>query len=226
MNMHIRCLAACLALAGVAATPAWAVSRSAMGPSQPLPDAGAAPASLAAVEPALEAFSPGSAALVPLSAAEVPAIPVSTLEASTPGGTAAGKPIDDFHFVARASENGRSVENSARDALFQLQDPQLKRVAEKLARDRGDANRRLSKIAEDKMWPLPPDHRQDPPPAGSASLDFDARWIADMIAAQERSVALYSAQAQGGEDQDLRKYARDTLPTIQAHLAELRRLQK
>ena len=104
MNMHIRCLAACLALAGVAATPAWAVSRSAMGPSQPLPDAGAAPASLAAVEPALEAFSPGSAALVPLSAAEVPAIPVSTLEASTPGGTAAGKPIDDFHFVARASE--------------------------------------------------------------------------------------------------------------------------
>ena len=39
-----------------------------------------------------------------------------------------------------------------------------------------------------------------------------------MIAGHERSVALYRAQAQGGEDQDLRKYARDTLPTIEHHL--------
>lgn len=227
MNFNIRCLAACLALAGIAVSPAWAVSRSAMGPSQPLPDASAAPANLAAVEPALEAFSPGSAALVPLAAADGSMVPVSAVDAGTPsGGNVVGKPIDDLNFVARASENGRRVEHSARDALFQLQDPQLKRVAEKLARDRGDANNRLSRIAEDKMWPVPPSQRQDSPPAGSASLDFDAKWIADMIAAQERSVALYSAQAQGGEDQDLRKYARDTLPTIQAHLAELRRLQK
>jgi putative membrane protein len=227
MKVTIRCLAACLALVGVATSPAWAVSRSAMGPAQPLPDASVAPASFAAVEPALDALSSGSSALVPLAAAEVPAIPVSTLDAATPsGGQVVGKPIDDLNFVARASENGRRVEHAARDALFQLQDPQLKRVAEKLARDRTDANTRLSKIAEDKMWPLPPGTRQDSPPAGSASLDFDAKWIADMIAAQERGVALYSAQAQGGEDQDLRKYARDTLPTIQAHLAELRRLQK
>ena len=41
-----------------------------------------------------------------------------------------------------------------------------------------------------------------------------------------RIAALYSAQAQGGEDPDLRKYARETLSTIQKHLAELRRLQK
>jgi putative membrane protein len=47
-----------------------------------------------------------------------------------------------------------------------------------------------------------------------------------MITSQERSVALFSAQAQGGEDPELRKYARDTLPTIKHHLAELRRLQK
>lgn len=227
MNARIRCLAACLALAGVATSPAWAVSRSAMGPSQPLPDATAARASLAATESALETLHSGSAALVPLAASDVAATPVSTLDATTPSGTTlVGKPIDDINFVARASETGRREENSARDALFQLQDPQLKRVAEKLARDRGDANLRLSKIAEEKMWPLPPGQRQDSPPAGSASLDFDAKWIADMIAAQERSVALYSAQAQGGEDKDLRKYARDTLPTIQAHLAELRRLQK
>ena len=47
-----------------------------------------------------------------------------------------------------------------------------------------------------------------------------------MIAGHERSVELYSAEAKGGEDKDVRKYASDTLPTIEHHLAELRRLQK
>jgi len=47
-----------------------------------------------------------------------------------------------------------------------------------------------------------------------------------MIAGHERSAALYRAQAAGGEDKDLRTYAKDTLPTIEKHLAELRRLQK
>ena len=47
-----------------------------------------------------------------------------------------------------------------------------------------------------------------------------------MIAGHERSVALYRAQAQGGEDQELRNYARETLPTIEHHLTQLRSLQK
>jgi putative membrane protein len=47
-----------------------------------------------------------------------------------------------------------------------------------------------------------------------------------MIAAHERSVAMYREQARSGEDNDLRKYASDTLPTIERHLAELKGLQK
>jgi putative membrane protein len=64
------------------------------------------------------------------------------------------------------------------------------------------------------------------PAAGTASSDFDSKWTAEMIAAHERSVALYRAQAQAGEDRDLRKYAADTLPTIEQHLAALKSLQK
>jgi putative membrane protein len=84
----------------------------------------------------------------------------------------------------------------------------------------------LSKIAESKHWPVPAAPASGPPPAGTASGDFDAKWTAEMIAGHERSVALYRAQARAGEDQDLRKYARETLPTIERHLAELKRLQK
>ena len=47
-----------------------------------------------------------------------------------------------------------------------------------------------------------------------------------MIVGHERALALYRAQAQGGEDKELRKYARETLPTIEQHLDWLRSLQK
>jgi putative membrane protein len=213
----------CLVITGfVVASPSFGVALSTTGPSQPLPSI-AAPAGMQAAEN----LTAGSATLVPLMASDVPASEVSTVDASTPtSGGAVGKPIDDISFVARATESGRKEAGSAREALPQLQDPDLKRIAEMLVADHGDANARLTKIAEAKQWPVPAPQQRDAPPAGTASPDFDSRWTAEMIAAHERSVALYSAQAQGGEDQDLRKYARDILPTIQHHLAELRRLQK
>jgi putative membrane protein len=219
----VRGLASGLTLAGfVVAAPSFAVALSTTGPAQPLP----AVAASAGMQVA-DTLTAGSAALVPLMAIDIPASEVSTVDASTPtSGGAVGKPIDDISFVVRATETGRKEAGAARAALPQLKDPDLKRIAEMLVADHGDANARLAKIAEAKQWPLPVGAPHEAPPAGTANPDFDSKWTADMIAAHERSVALYSAQAQGGEDQDLRKYARDTLPTIQHHLAELRRLQK
>lgn len=205
------------------AAPAWSVSMRATGPAEAMPDHGATPVAL----PFAENLAAGSATLAPLMAADPPAHASSRADASAQtGGGNVGKPIDDISFVARATESSRKEMNSARQALPQLQSPDLKRMAEMLVNDHGNANERLAKIAEAKSWPVPPPPRHEPPPAGTAIPDFDAKWTAEMIAAHERSVALYSAQAQGGEDAELRKYARDTLPTIQHHLAEFRRLQK
>ena len=224
MNRMTCGLACCLVVAGFAAAPpSFAVALPSTGPAQPPPVQGAAPVGMQVAE----SITAGSTALVPLMPAEPPASQVSTVDASTPtGGAVVGKPIDDISFVARATDSGQKEVNSARDALSQLTNPDLKRMAEMLATDHGDANAKLAKIAEQKMWPVPAPQAHETPPAGTASPDFDSKWTAEMIAAHERSVALYSAQAQGGEDTDLRKYAREVLPTIQHHLAELRRLQK
>lgn len=209
-------------LVGVTA-PAVAVSLAATGPAQPRPDVSLAPVSL----PVAETLTAGSAALVPLVAAEVPATEMSAIDAGAPtGGGDIGKPIDDISFLARATESGRKDMSAAREALTQLDDPELRRVAEALVKDHAAANTRMAKIADEKRWPLPALQLRTAPPSGTASADFDANWTDDMILAHERAVALYSAQAQGGEDSDLRRYARETLPTFQHHLAELRRLQK
>jgi putative membrane protein len=142
------------------------------------------------------------------------------------GAPVVGKPLDDISFVRVATENGRKEVNSAREALPQLKAPELKRIAEMLVNDHNNANARLSQIAAVKQWPLPPPSAPAAQASGSASSDFDAKWTAEMIAGHERSVAIYRAQAAGGEDKDLRKYARETLPTIEQHLAQLKSLQK
>jgi len=220
-----------VALAGLGllcSAPTWAVSLSTIGPAQPIPE-GVTPATLEPNDLVSEVGTAGSTTLVPLMAADTQARPVAaaTVDAPASGGAQVGKPVDDMQFVKQATENGRKEIHAAQEALLQLKDPDLRHIAEMLVNDHGGANERLSKLAEAKGWPVPgPAATESAPPAGTASGDFDARFTAEMIAGHERSAALYRAQAAGGEDKDLRKYAKDTLPTIEKHLAELRRLQK
>jgi len=204
--------------------PVWAVSLSPFGQAQPIPESRIRATELAA---AVEAA--GSNALVPMMAADMQAIrpsPVTAVDSPKNGGAPVGKPVDDMQFVKQATESGRKEIKAAQDALPQLKNPDLRHVAEMLVNDHGGANERLAQLAEAKGWPVPGPAAAAAPPSGTASSDFDAKFTAEMIAGHERSVALYRAQAAGGEDKDLRKYAKDTLPTIEKHLAELRRLQK
>ncbi|HTU66060.1 MAG TPA: DUF4142 domain-containing protein [Steroidobacteraceae bacterium] len=216
-----------LALAGLSllcsAVPVGAVSLSTVGTPEPAPEGTRIPATIDAI--AADLAGAGSGTLVPLMAADMQARQVATVDAPSTGGGAGsvGKPIGDIEFVKQATESGRKEISSAQQALPQLKDPGLKHIAEMLVNDHGNANGKLAQLAEAKGWPVPgPRAAPDAPPSGAASSDFDAKWTAEMIAGHERSVALYRAQAGGGEDKDLRKYAKDTLPTIEKHLAELR----
>jgi putative membrane protein len=213
-----------LAVAIALTAPAWAVSLSQVDDAQPPPRSDVNTAALAAAE----SWTAGSASLVPLMAADMQANRSSTIDAPAErgGAPAIGKPLDDIAFVRVATENGRKEADSARDALPRLKAPELRRIAESLVTEHDRANARLSQLAEAKQWPVPPPSLPAAPPVGSASSDFDARWTAEMIAGHERSVDMYRAQASGGEDKELRKYARDTLPAIEQHLTQLKGLQK
>jgi putative membrane protein len=207
---------------GVAVTaPVWAASLpSSVENPAPVQSAADDRASLYAAN----SLSAGSASLVPLMAAEMEANHLSQFDQSSQGG--GGADVDDIAFVKQATESGRKEVVAARDALPQLKKPELKRIAEMLVSDHSGANAKLSKIAEAKGWPVPAPQAPSPPASGTALADFDARWTSDMIAGHERSIALYRAQAQKGQDEDLRRFARETLPTIERHLAQLKELQK
>ena len=205
---------------------ARAVSLSNTDAAQPMP---ADPRADMGVESlhAAETLTAGSGALVPLMAADVEASQTVAVDApADTAGASVGKPVDDLSFVREATQAGRREVESARDALRELNAPDLKRIAAMLVTDHAGANAKLEKLAQTKGWRVPAPETAPAPPAGTASPDFDAKWTSDMIAAHEHAVALFRAQSQGGEDADLRRFARETLPTLEHHLAELRSLQK
>ena len=211
-----------LAAIVAASAPSLAVSLPATGVE------GAPPQVASQLAPALVAdnFTAGSAALVPVVATDAQASHIVTVDSPVDGAAPVGKPVDDIQFVKQATESGRREVQAAKDALPQLKKPELKQIAEMLVSDHANANAKLSKIAETKGWPVPAPRAATAPPAGTAAADFDAKWTSEMIEGHEKSVALYRAQASGGEDKELRKYANETLPTIERHLAQLRSLQK
>jgi putative membrane protein len=220
---------AALAIIGTGgAAPLWAVSLSNLSSTQSEPRMNINPAA-AAVDNWTAA---GSASLVPLMASEAQAnqsnaYQISTADTAASGGEpVVGKPMNAIAFARAATKSGRREVESARNALPQLKAPELKRIAAMLVSDHNAADARLSRIAAAKQWPVPGPSAPAAPPSGSASGDFDAKWTVEMIDGHEREIALYRAQAAAGEDKDLRQYARDTLPTLEQHLAQLKSLQK
>lgn len=236
--MNTRITMGLLGSALLLAAPAMAASLASTAPAQPIPQFdfhgpdrqaigdGDAPVTA-------DASASGRAALVPV-LVDTPAGSQRSraghdAAAGAPDPDAAGgdRSVDDLSFVQQAAENGHRELSAARDALPRLQNPELKRIASLLVNDHGSTNAQLARLAESRGWPLPAPESATPrdPAAGTAGDDFDELWTADMISRHERSAALYRAQAQGGEDAELRRFARDTLPTIEHHLEELRRRQ-
>jgi putative membrane protein len=213
-----------LILIGLAAAlPASAVSLTATPQPQPMPQSSLTSAPI-------ENWTAGSGALLPLMAADAQASRIRAVDEPA-GNTGAASTkvaaVDDAAFVSKASASGQKEIAAARAAIPKLGNTRLKSMAEMLVQDHGKANAKLAKLAETKGWPMADAPGDAPPMAGEAAgAEFDRQWTAEMIAGHERSVALYRAQAQAGADKDLRQFAHDTLPTIEHHLAELRKLQK
>jgi putative membrane protein len=225
MKRIARCLGLSVVLAAMTAAPAWSSSLSVAGPNPPSPHDLDGPTLVTPPQPSDP--TSGSAALVPVMATDTQAGQSSGLDAAATAGN-----LDDFSFVIVASERARRGAHAARAALPQLKNPDLKRIAENLLNDHDHANAKLASVALARNWPVTSASHSRPTPSRvepaltAFDAHFDSKWTADMIAANEESKALYGAQAQGDEDTDLRRLAREILPTIEHHLVELRRLQK
>ncbi|MCG2577416.1 DUF4142 domain-containing protein [Dechloromonas sp. XY25] len=168
--------------------------------------------------------------------------------APTPGAeTGTGAPRQHFIQVATDSANKKLshsdasfLKNAAAGGVFEVEagqtgsrmasDPGVKSFAERLAAEHGKANDELKQLASSKQIEvseqLPMGMQRDLDKLGKKSgKDFDREFIKEVgIKDHEKDIKLFTKASKEAKDPEVRAWAEKTLPTLQQHLAEARRL--
>jgi putative membrane protein len=139
---------------------------------------------------------------------------------------AAQLPSADQAFVEEAAKGGMAEVELGRLAPEKASDQEVKDLAQLIVREHEQANQQLKTVAQAKgveqLGGLDAAHLQmrDQLQAMSGA-DFDRMYIEGQVADHEKAVALFEQQAQSGQDPELKAFAAETLPKIQAHTEQL-----
>lgn len=129
----------------------------------------------------------------------------------------------DTEFVTQAAQGGLAEVALGELAADRARNDMVRDFGQRMVRDHGAANAKLLELAKSKGFEPP----QTLPPAQQAELErlqdlaaeaFDSAYVQAMVKDHRKDVAEFEKQAQGADDPDLRRYAEQTLPTLQSHL--------
>jgi putative membrane protein len=137
----------------------------------------------------------------------------------------------DKMFVNEAGGGGLAEVELGQLAQQQAANPEVKQFGQRMVQDHGQANQKLMAIAKE-LGATPPEKPGEKAEAtkrelkGMAGEKFDQAYIRTMIKDHDQTVALFQREAQEGQSEQLRKFAEETLPTIQEHLQMARSIGK
>lgn len=177
-----------------------------------------------APRPAPPAFPGSKMADTPPSPVTMPT-PVAR---ATPSG---GLRSHDRKFVNSAGEAGAAEVAMGKLAKDHAASADVKNFASRMVSDQLKAGDQLKAIASTKSG-TPPDQPSKKDQADIDQLsklqgaDFDKAYVAAQLSAHTDAVALFTWEAKGGKDADLKQFATNTLPTLQEHLKMVTELSK
>ncbi|MEP7206632.1 MAG: DUF4142 domain-containing protein [Casimicrobiaceae bacterium] len=195
-------------------------------------------ASCAALFLALSSSVQAQGATAPTTAPSATAAPGATAAPSTdatPGSTAdrstkrrggaGGSSLDrsDRIFLQRAAQGGLKDVEFGKLAAAKASDPAVKAFAERMVKNHGEANKKLMDVAQSKGL-VPPsairpgDQRDLGKLASLSGAQFDDAYMKNMLADHKADVRDFDKHAKRADDPDVKKFAADTLPTLQEHL--------
>jgi putative membrane protein len=133
----------------------------------------------------------------------------------------------DQDFVENASQGGLFEVRSSEIAVKRAVGGQEQQFAQMMIDDHGKANRILASLAAKKSIDAAsmPDkkHQELLEKLGSAAdRDFAKQYVEMQLRAHKDAIDLFTTESKDGKDVDLRSFASDTLPTLQAHLASIK----
>nr|WP_298142327.1 DUF4142 domain-containing protein [uncultured Pseudomonas sp.] len=132
-------------------------------------------------------------------------------------------------FVEDASAKGLAEIEAAKMALKKSTSQDVKDFAQLMIDDHGAANQKLKQLARQKGLEMSDD----------ASLmakaktmilklregeSFDEAYANNQVQAHEDTIELFRNYAQQGQDQEIKSFAKETLPTLEEHLQKARAL--
>jgi len=128
----------------------------------------------------------------------------------------------DNNFVQTAVDMGYAEAEIGRLAADRASDSRVKDFGQQMVDDHQRANDRLSTLASDKGIRATPEldstHKTLRERLQSVSgHTFDREYMDSQVEDHNKTVTLFQSEANNGRDTDLRRFAQDTLPTLQDH---------
>lgn len=160
-----------------------------------------------------------------------PATPDRTTAPPAQSPTGAGQVTEDARrFVTEAYSGNMFEIQSAQLAMSKSLDQPMQQVAQTILNDHQRALDELRQIVRNKgitaQEQLQPKHQQMLDQLRNLSgADFQQQFRQMQLQAHQEAISLYQQAAQTLQDQELKTYAQQTLPTLQSHLQHIQQVQ-
>lgn len=135
----------------------------------------------------------------------------------------------DRNFIMEARPMGVAEVKMSQLARDYAARPEVRKFAEHMIKDHGDANKRLMQILRktDIAPPSEPDAEHQELMDQLYELegeDFDREYVRTQLEDHEHHVKLYELEADKGEDPEIKEFAQGCVPILQRHLDQVKNL--
>ena len=139
------------------------------------------------------------------------------------------RPVNDRLFAAAAGVAGLAEVSCSRLAEARAKDEAIRKFARQMIEDHTKANQELTSLASGKAIVLPTtldlkDQAAVDRLDGLRGDDFDRCYAKQQYGAHMEALALFEAEAERGQDRDLKAWASKTLPTLKEHLKTIKQI--
>ncbi len=140
--------------------------------------------------------------------------------------TSAGIAATDSAFMKKAADGGMAEVELGQLAVQKATSSEVKAFGQRMVDDHGKANDQLKQLAAEKHvdLPLQPSAKHEAMKTKLEALSgsaFDQAYVAEMVKDHKQDVAEFQRQSKTAKDDDVKSFAKQTLPTLKEHLKQI-----
>jgi putative membrane protein len=150
------------------------------------------------------------------------AVPTNGASVAKPS---AGTAMADIKFMKEAAEGGMAEVALGQLAAEKASNSEVKKFGQRMVDDHSKANDKLKQLASQKNVALP-ENLSAKDKATKATLEklsgeqFDQAYMKDMVKDHKKDVSDFRRESKSAQDPDVKKFAAQTLPTLEEHLKQ------